>query len=198
MIAATPAWPGVFWIGGMSGTDGASTLSAWDAQHDAVTTIASGQSLNGLAVDADGVYWADVGGGQGITVYTSPLGGGPPLVLANVPGGTHGQLLGVSTTDVVFVSDYTTGAIEAVAKTGGAVRQLVTATSAWVNAFAWVDYLSLYWTESSAPTTLNRIPVAGGAVDVVPSQGQIQSLAFDPCNIYIGTIGPTQLFVQPK
>jgi hypothetical protein len=198
MIAATSAWPGVFWIGGMSGSDGASTLSAWNAPSDAVTTIATGQSLNGLAVDADGVYWADVGGDQGITVYSSALGGGQPLVLANVTGGTHGQLLGVSSTDVVFVSDYMTGSIEVVGKTGGAVRHLVTAASAWVNAFAWVDDLSLYWTESAGPTTLERILVAGGAVDVVPTQGQIQSLAFDACNVYIGSIGPTQVFVQPK
>ncbi len=198
MIASTPTWPGVFWIGGMSGVDGASTVSTWTPQTDAATTIATGQSLNGLAVDADGIFWADVGGTQGITVYTSPLGGGPPTVLANVSGGTHGQLLGVSTTSVVFVSDYATGVIEVVAKTGGAVRRLVTASSAWVNAFAWVDDLSLYWTESTAPTTLDRIPVAGGAVDVVPTQGQIQSLAFDACNLYIGSIGPTQVFVQPK
>jgi len=118
--------------------------------------------------------------------------------LANVPGGSHGVLLGVSTADVVFVSDYLTGAIEAVSKTGGSVRPLVTAASAWVNDFAWVDDLYLYWTETAAPTTLERIPVAGGPIEVVPTQGQIQSLAFDACNVYIGSYGPTQVFVQAK
>ena len=198
MIAAAPAWPGVFWIGGMSGTDGAGTLSVWNAQSDAVTTITTGQSLSGLAVDASGVYWADTGGGQGITVYSSPLGGGPPSTLANVPGGTHGVLLGVSTTDVVFVSNYLTGAIETVSKAGGSVRHLASATSAWVNAFAWVEDPYLYFTESATPTTLERILVAGGTTEVVPTQGQIQSLAFDACSVYIGSIDPTQVFVQPK
>jgi hypothetical protein len=198
MIAATPASPGVYWIGGSSGSVGASTLSAWAPQSDTVTTVATGQDLSGLAVDASGVYWADVGGSQGITVYTAPLGGGPPSALAKVPGGTHGVLLGVSSTDVVFVSDYATGAIETVSKSGGPVKPLVKASSAWVNDFAWVDDLYLYWTEDRAPSTLNRIPVAGGAANVVPTQGQLQSLAFDACNLYIGTLGPAQVFVRPK
>ena len=197
MIAATTALPGVFWIGGTGGP-GASTLSAWNPQTDAVTTIATGEKLQGLAVDGTGIYWADVGGGQGITVYSSPLGGGQPTTLANVPGGSYGVLLGVSTTDVVFVSDYATGAIEAVSKSGGSVRPLVTASAAWVNDWAWVDDLYLYWTEDAAPSKLKRIPVAGGPVQVVPTQGQIQSLAFDACNVYIGSLGPTQVFVQAR
>lgn len=198
MVAATSARSGVFWVGAPTGANGAGTLSAWIPTSDAVTTIATGEDLSGLAVDATGVYWADVGGGQGITVYTSPLGGGQPSVLAKVPGGTHGQLLGVSSSDVVFVTDYATGAIDAVSKTGGPVRPLVTAMSAWVNDFAWVDDSYLYWTENRDPTTLKRIPVAGGSVQVVPTKGQIQSLAFDACNIYIGSLGPTQVLVQPR
>jgi hypothetical protein len=104
MMAATTAWPGVFWIGGTAGSDGASTLSGWDARTDTVTVLGTGQTLGGLAVDAAGVYWADVGGNQGITVYATPLGGGATTTLVNVPGGTHGVLLGVSATDVVFVT----------------------------------------------------------------------------------------------
>jgi hypothetical protein len=198
MIAATTARAGVYWIGGGTGSDAASALSAWDPQSDAVTILATGQALSGVAVDGTGVYWADVGGGQGITVYSLPLGGGTPTTLANVPGGTHGVLLGVSSTDVVFVSDYVTGAIETVSKTGGTVTPLVTAKASWVNDFAWVDDPYLYWTENGTPTTLTRIPIAGGAAQVVPTQGQIQSLAFDACNLYIGTLGPTQVFVQAK
>ena len=198
MIAATSAWPGVYWVGAPTGANGAGTLSAWDPKSDTVTAIATGEDLSGLAVDASGIYWADVGGGQGITVYRSPLGGGEPFALAKVPGGTHGQLLGVSSSDVVFVADYATGAIEAVSKTGGPVRPLVTATSAWVNAFAWVDDSYLYWTEDRDPTTLKRIPVAGGSVQVVPTKGQIQSLAFDACNMYIGSLGPSQVVAQPR
>jgi hypothetical protein len=198
MIAATSAQSGVYWIGAPTGANGASVLSRWDPKSDAVTVINTGEDLSGLAVDGSGIYWADVGGGQGITVYRSPLGGGEPFALAKVPGGTHGQLLGVSSSDVVFVTDYATGAIDTVSKGGGPVKPLVTATSAWVNDFAWVDDLDLYWTENRAPTTLKRIPVAGGSVEVVPTTGQIQSLAFDACNIYIGSLGPTQVLVRPK
>jgi hypothetical protein len=198
MIAATPAWPGVFWIGGMSGSDGAGKLSAWTPASTAATVLATGDDLSGLAVDATSVYWADVGAGQGITVFNAPLGGGAKATLANVPGGTHGVLLGVSTTDVVFVSDYASGAIHAVSKTGGPVRPLVTAAASWVNAFAWVDEVYLYWTESGSASTLKRIPVAGGAAEVVPTSGQIQSLAFDACNRYVGTLGPTQIFAHPR
>jgi hypothetical protein len=198
MIAATPAWPGAFWIGGTTGSDAASTLSAWDPQSDTVTTIATGQALSGVAVDAARVYWADVGGGVGITVYSAPLGGGAATTIANVPGGTHGVLLGVSEADVVFVTDYATGTIDAVSKAGGTPRLLVTAAAAWVNDFAWVDDTDLYWTEDRTPTTLSRVPVAGGTPAVVPTQGEIQSLAFDACNVYVGTYGPAQVLVIPK
>jgi hypothetical protein len=198
MIAATPASPGVFWIGGGPGAQAASTLSTWDPASDVVTTVATGQALSGLAVDATGVYWADTGGAQGITVYESPLEGGPQKTLVNVPGGTHGVLLGASTTDIVFVSDYLTATILAVGKAGGAARPLVTATSPWVNAFAWVDNIYLYWIEPSGPSVLKRIPVAGGSVDVVPTQGQVQALAFDACNVYVGSQGLSQVVALPK
>ncbi len=198
MIAATTAWPGVFWIGGTAGSEAASTLSAWDARSDTVTTLATGQALSGVAVDDTRVYWADVGTGAGITVYSAPLGGGAATTLANVPGGTHGVLLGVSDTDVVFVTDYATGIIDAVSKTGGTPRLLVTAAAAWVNDFAWVDDTDLYWTEDRTPTTLSRVPVAGGTPAVVPTQGEIQSLAFDACNVYVGTYGPAQVLVIPR
>ncbi len=198
MIAATTAWAGVFWIGGTTGSDAASTLSAWDAQSDTVTTIATGESLSGVAVDDTRVYWADVGTGAGITVYSAPLGGGAADTIASVPGGTHGVLLGVSDADVVFVTDYATGTIDAVSRTGGTPRLLVTAAAAWVNAFAWVDDTDLYWTEDVTPTTLKRVPVAGGTPAVVPTQGKIQSLAFDACNVYVGSWGPTQVVVMPR
>ena len=198
MIAATTAWPGVFWIGGTAGSDAASTLSAWDSRSDTVTTLATGESLSGVAVDDTRVYWADVGTGAGITVYSAPLGGGAATTLATVPGGTHGVLLGVSDADVVFVTDYAAGTIDAVSKTGGTPRLLVTAAAAWVNDFAWVDDTDLYWTEVATPTTLKRVPVAGGTPAVVPTQGEIQSLAFDACNIYVGTYGPAQVMVMPR
>jgi len=200
MIAATTAWPGVFWIGGATGSDAASTLSAWNAQSDAVTTIATGDALSGVAVDAARVYWADVGTGTntGITVYSAPLGGGAATTIASVPGGTHGVLLGVSDADVVFVTDYATGTIDAVSKTGGTPRLLVTAAAAWVNDFAWVDDTDLYWTEDRTPTTLSRVPVAGGTPAVVPTKGEIQSLAFDACNVCVGTYGPAQVLVMAR
>jgi hypothetical protein len=196
MIAATSSWPGVYWVGAPTGASGAGTLSAWDPKSDTVTTIATGEDLSGLAVDASGVYWADIGNGQGITVYRSPLGGGEPFALAKVPGGTHGTLLGVSSSDVVFVTDYATAGIVAVSKTGGPVRPLVHAASAWVNAFAWVDDSYLYWMDGN-PSSLKRIPVAGGPDEVMLKDVQIQSLAFDACNVYLGTLGPTGVTADP-
>ncbi|MGH7294082.1 MAG: hypothetical protein ACRELB_04070, partial [Polyangiaceae bacterium] len=198
MIAATLAWPGVFWIGAPSGAATATTVSAWDARADTVTTIATGEALSGLAADATGVYWADTGGGQGITVYGTGLEGASPSVVATVPGGKYGQLLGVSSAYIVFVSDYATGSIEIASKAGGPVTHLVTAAAAWVNDFAWVDDTYLYWVESAAQTMLKRIPVAGGPVEVVPTQGDVQSLAFDACNVTVGSTAPTRVFVLPK
>lgn len=196
MLAATPGTPGVFWIGGSTGSGRANTLSAWNPATDAVTVIATGQALSGLAVDDTGVYWADVGGG--ITVYRSAPGGGAPITLANVPGGTHGALLGVSSNDVVFVPDYMTGVIDVVSKSGGAARALAKASASWVNAAAWVDETYLYWTENATQTILSRVAVAGGATEVVPTQGVIQTMAFDACNVYIATTNPVEVLVRPK
>jgi hypothetical protein len=198
MIAASSAWPGVFWVGAPSGAANATSLSAWNRAGDTVTTIATGSALRGLAVDASFVYWADTGDGQGVTVYKRPLAGGRTSVVATVPGGTYGQLLGVSSASVVFVSDYATGTIMTASKTGGPAKLLVTAASSWVNDSAWVDGNYLYWVENADQTTLKRISVAGGPTEVVPTQGLVQSLAFDACNIYIGSTSPPQVFVRPK
>ena len=200
MLAATSASPGVYWAGASGGSDSATGVFQWDPETGTVTMIATGQAIRGLAVDASGVYWADTGGaqGDGITLWKGPLGGGPSTMLATVPGGTFGQLLGVSSDDVVFVSDYMSGAIDTVSKQGGAVTPLAKSAGAWVNASAWVDSHYLYWTEDSSPTKLTRVPVAGGSPDVVPTEGAIQSLAFDACNLYIGTYGPTQVLILPN
>jgi hypothetical protein len=196
MIAATSARPGVFWIG--SPGSAATTLAFWDPESDSVTMFAAGANLAGLAVDSSGVYWADRGAGQGMTVYGAPLEGGQGSVLATVPGGRGGVLLGVTNTDVVFVSDYATAGIEAVSKAGGAVRHVANAASSWVNAFAWVDSPYLYWVEPNTETPLKRISVTGRAAKIVPTQGDVQSLAFDACNVYVGSINPAQVFALPK
>ncbi len=196
MIATAAPRPGVFWIGSPAGAASATSLVAWDPATDSTTTLAGGQSLSGVAADATGVYWADTGGGQGITVYRMPLGGGETSTLATVPGGTYGELLGVSNDDVVFVSDYATGSIETVSKTGGAVTHLVSATSAWVNDYAIVDDAYLYWIENVTQNTLRRIRVTGGNSEIVPTQGDPQALAFDACNLYIAWTNQPEVSIR--
>jgi hypothetical protein len=198
MIATAAPRPGVFWIGSPTGAASATSLLAWDPATDAVTTLATGQALSGVAADATGVYWADTGGGQGITVYRQPLAGGETSTLATVPGGTYGELLGVSNDDVVFVSDYATGSIETVSKTGGAVTHLVTATAAWVNDYAVVDDPYLYWVEDDTQNTLTRVLVAGGTPEIVPTQGDVQAVAFDACNLYIALTNPAEVSIRRK
>jgi hypothetical protein len=198
MIATAAPRPGVFWIGSPAGATSASSLLAWDPATEAVTTLATGESLSGVAADATGVYWADIGGGQGITIYRMPLAGGERSTLATVPGGTYGQLLGVSNDDVVFVSDYATGAIETVPKAGGPVAHLVNAASAWVNDYAVVVEPYLYWVENVTQDTLRRILVTGGTPEIVPTQGDPQALAFDACNLYIAWTNPPEVAIRRR
>jgi hypothetical protein len=198
MIATTSSRPGVFWIGSPTGEQAASTLYAWDPASDAITTLATGESLSGVAADATGVYWADTGGGEGINVYRRALAGGETSTLATVAGGKFGQLLGVSSDDVVFVSDYLTGSIETVSKKGGRVTHLVSATSAWVNDYAAVDDTYLYWVEDDAQSTLKRVLVTGGAPEIVPTKGDIQAVAFDACNAYIASTNLPEVSVRRK
>jgi hypothetical protein len=199
-FAATSARPGVFWLGGhpMGLT---TTLYFWDPQSNVNSPLATGEYLVGVAVDGTGVYWADTGGQQD-TIYTAPLDGGPPTLLATAPWTVaRGGLLGLSSKDVVFVREFATGSIgvsiEAVARTGGPVRQVLTTDVL----FAWVDDDHVYWSEQAHQGRLQRMPIAGGNAEIVwdqPAPGQVVSVAFDACNIYIGLINVGQVYAREK
>jgi hypothetical protein len=210
-LAAIAARPGVFWLGGPSIPFGlGTTLYFWDPQSNMNSPLATGEDFQGVAVDDTGVYWADTGGQQD-TIFTAPLAGGPSSVLATVPWSeARGAVLGLSSTSVVFLSDAVTGStgmievsIEAVAKTGGSVRHVLTADVAG----AWVDDDKIYWTDQADYGRLQRTPIAGGAPEVVWDQQpsaqqagappQVARVAFDACNIYIGVSNASMTFPTP-
>jgi hypothetical protein len=200
-LAATPARPGVFWIGSLAmGTSESMSLSAWDPQSPASTQLATGEYLAGLAVDPTGIYWAVTGNASPtMTVYGASLGGGALSILATVPQTVPwAAVLGVSSDDVVFARDLTAGSvsveavssIEAVSKSGGPVRHVLTTQFDRI----WVDDGYVYWQPDAHPGTLNRVAIAGGAPEAFwvqePLPGEVVSVAFDACNVYIGLLSP--------
>jgi hypothetical protein len=186
-LVASCVRPGLFWLGGLPPTGvnyGGTALYAWDPQSDTNSTVATGEDLVGLALDDTNVYWADSRADQ-LTLYAAPIAGGPPTALATAAA-THGgsALLGASSTRLVFMSDFSSGSIQAVGKQGGAVEQVLS------NPFvvAAVDEEYLYWVDHSQ-ATLQRRPLGGGAAQVVwrgDSSTQVRTVAFDACNVYVG------------
>ncbi len=201
IVTATPARPGLFWLGAGLYTE-PEALLVWDAPSKTIATLAIGQNLTGLALDSPSAYWADAES-LVTSVYSAPLAGGPASLLATVAhpaepwsGGTPpGGLLGVSRNDVLFGGDFSTGVIEAVSKTGGPVRQLLTTGFA----HTWVDSDDLYWTEGGDPGALKRMPITGGQPEVVLSQAMpVLSVAFGACDLYIGLGTSGQVVARAK
>jgi hypothetical protein len=191
---ATPSSAGLFWLGEPMGPGGSpTTLYVTDTTTLASAAMATGGLLLGVAVDEGAVYWADTGGTASQTsVFSLPLEGGTPSLLASVPWSqSRGWLVGLTSTSVVFVSDGgnapgTPGAIMAVDKKGGAPRTVVT-TGLY---FTWVDGEDVYWGDDLSQTLL-RAPVAGGPTEVIwqaEAHGSLFAVAFDACNLYVSTV----------
>jgi hypothetical protein len=199
-FAATPAKPGVFWLGGPLEPIGtATTLYYWDPATGANETWATGQDFQGVAVDDTAVYWAETGGdgGGNTVVYSAPLSGGAALVLGHAPWSVaRGRIVGLTTDSVVFSSDST---IDAISKAGGLAYRVVTVPDPL---FAWADGDSVYWSNQAQQAGLMRKPLAGGQEELFWQEpqpdGYMVSLAFDACNVYIGSMNDSHVYGRAK
>jgi hypothetical protein len=161
------------------------------------SVVATGVDLFGVAVDDTNVYWADTGSSE-VTIYTAPLTGGSPLILASVAWeGARGGLIGLSPSRVVFASDYSSGSVDAVPKGGGPVHHVVTAPFV----VAAVDDENFYYSEYAHQGVLERVPLAGGSAETMWDQrgdGYVSVVAFDACNLYIGLTNVARVYARGK
>ena len=147
-------------------------------------TLAAGLSSPAfLAVDAQFVYWLDEGtyGGMDGAVKKVPICGGAVVTLvASLPSP---GAMATDATDVYWANG--TGAARAllkVAKTGGAVTTLTTEADATALA---VGGGYAYWASLNAMGILFRVPIAGGAPEVlVPGSSFGGGVFLDGSSVY--------------
>lgn len=122
-----------------------------------------------IAVDATHVYWTNSGGSAGAVggVMRVPKHGGAPQLVARaddaVPSTYPSPGLAIDANNVYWTSTKS-GRVMAVAKTGGATRELSHETSGPL-AIA-TDGTFVYWTNPWT-RTVRRSPTGGGAVETV-------------------------------
>jgi hypothetical protein len=172
----------VYWTN--SGVDACSTTVACGSPDGSVvmvpvaggapTTLATGLcSPDSIAIDADSVYFVDLGVGQVLKV---PIGGGAPTTLAT--GQPFLGVLAVDSTTVYWTTTDPTGTTGVVAKVpiGGGTPATVASGGPRIHyigpegcgtkpANLYVDSSSVYWASGSwdgAPGSLLSAPLGGG------------------------------------
>jgi hypothetical protein len=120
-----------------------------------VTTLASGDRLSGIAVDATSVYWiAGTPDASSGAVMKVALGGGAVTTLAT----RSGDPANVAVDDTsVYWTEQTAGAVMRVPLTGGTPSVVTTANSPWDIA---LDATNVYWT--STVDGVMKAPKGGG------------------------------------
>jgi hypothetical protein len=143
------------------------------------TPVASGLSLRNhvaMAVDGVHVYW---GNDEGRELARAPVGGGPPVALAQAGDWVHSI---AASRDMVYWAE--DRRIMKVPLGGGAATQLARAQQGV--SFLALDATSAYWASSSgAGMTIERALLSGGEASVVVSaRGTPGGLALDGTHVY--------------
>jgi len=149
-----------------------------------------------LAVDDSNIYWAKSGQIDGVLLKIGRDGGttttlaSTPLLREIVSDGT--TVFGMSNGDVIAGGLPT---IISVPVAGGAVTKLATVADGAVSCIA-VDESSVYWTLSSVPSAVVKIPKGGGTIATLVSnpQGLVRgTIAVDDASVYWAAGGVNKL-----
>jgi hypothetical protein len=186
--------PGIF-DGGSSGEHDAGVSDHSDAgvlgQADGVpVAIATNQNApNGLAVDANNVYWTTSDG----NVVKAPIAGGGPTVLAS------GQMfpwgIAVDATTVYWVNAASAGQVMSVPIAGGAPSVLADMQSrpfklATSNGF-------LYWTNNGDGTVMKMATSDGQPMKLAAQQGAVAAIVIGGNTLYWSSIGQGAIKALP-
>jgi sugar lactone lactonase YvrE len=146
-----------------------------------LSSVGSGASPAGLAVDAVNLYWTNLNGG---TVDAVPLGGGSTTTLA---AGLTAPILITLDAQNVYVpcGDGTIHAIPKAGGDGGIGNVLVSGQGADGISGIAVDSQHVYWSTNAVDGGVFMAPLAGGSpTQLVGSQNQAGSIAIDTANVY--------------
>jgi len=148
------------------------TLFAMPLAGGLPTSLATGDSLLGLALDVPTVYFVDWGIGQIDSVATA--GGAKSILGTDAPGNVY--MCAVSG-DELFYTTY--GTVAKISTFGGFPDELAIGQS---NAYAIaVDQTSAYWSDDDG---VYRIPKDGGVAMQLSAELGVRAIAVDGMNLY--------------
>jgi hypothetical protein len=162
-------------------TNASAAVLSEPAAGGAVDVVALGQANpQGVAVDADAVYWVNAGTGAADgSVVKAPLAGGLTVTLASLQPRPHAITL--DTANVYWTNS---GAVCEVPKSGGKVTTLsaVSTPSGIAVADSVLYYTGYDGTDSEGAVW--SMPIGGTASEIAVHQKNPSSLAIDETNIY--------------
>lgn len=153
----------------------------------APATLAWGDGVYWVAVDASSVYWTSIEG----PAMKVGLTGGVPSPLASV-GSIRGLAIDAQS---AYFADMDSGKIHAVSRFGGTLATLASGQSGPVG--IGVDASFVYWTDVTLGKVL-RVPKAGGAVEELATGiDRPWELAVDASGVYLTTGAGEIIVVNP-
>jgi hypothetical protein len=181
-----------------------SAIAKWSPCTQQTELLAEGHNTLFLYADETTVYWQEVERAGGGTrplqafLYSMPSAGGAATLLVTLPTDSwNGTILHGIDEQRLYYLDPDVG-LMAMPKQGGEA-QLVIAKPRFMR---WtVDDTHIYWVDSSQQSTLRRTPKQGGPTESLwtnPSDGHIQAVAVDACNVYWFAVNPQTLRYRAK
>jgi sugar lactone lactonase YvrE len=146
-----------------------------------LSSVGTGASPAGVAVDAVNLYWTNLNGG---TIDAVPIGGGSTTTLAS--GITFPLLLTLDSQNVyVTCGDGTILSIPKAGGDGGIGNVIVSGQGGDGISGIAVDSQHVYWSNNAVDGGIFMAPLGGGSpTQLVGSQNQAGSIAVDTANVY--------------